>query len=167
MKNENAARIYRFSYFGDNYFYTILMDYNPWKLYYCEGFPCGAGLEEPQSLKEINSAEILEFHKSIPDVSSWLIDFFQRQNIFKWRKAKNVIPEDHMTMILDGSSIGLIYKKGKRLRNIVYEENVYPESISFPEFDALIELIDHLDTIRIEQCGGEPSMAGAYFQSEE
>ncbi len=150
MKLNNVMRIYRQSYFGDNYFYTILMDYSLWKVCYSGEFNLAQNYTEPESLENIVEAELMKLHNAISEIDSWIEAFFRHEDVSKWRKAEDVIPKEKMKMIHNGSSIGLIWKKGSTIKEFVYEENVYPESIPFPEFKKLQNLIDHLYGLRMK-----------------
>lgn len=150
MKLDNVMRIYRHSYFGNNYFYTILMDYSPWKICYSRELILNEKYMNPGSIGKIKKSELLKLHNAVSEIDSWIIEFFRTEDVLKWRKAVDVIPQQKMNLVDDGSTIGLIWKSGRTLKEISYQEGVYPGSIPFPEFRKLESLIDHLDGLSLK-----------------
>ncbi len=150
MKLESLIRIYRHSYFGDSFFCTILMDYRPWKVCYSGELIRNQDYMDPKSLENVKEDNLLQLHNAVSEIDPSIYQFFHHEDILSWRRAEDVIPEYETKVIADGILFGLIWKKDNILKNIVYQEDSYPESISFPEYKKLESLINHMDGLRMK-----------------
>jgi len=150
MKIQSVIRIYRHSDVGDSFFCTILMDYRPWKVCYSGELIRNQDYMDPKSLENIKEGNLLQLHNAVSEIDPWLDKFFNYEDILSWRRAEDVIPEYEKKISAEGVRFGLIWKEENNLKEIVYQEVAYPESISFPEYKKLESLINHLDKIRVK-----------------
>lgn len=155
MKFENVLRIYHHSYNGTCYFYTILKDYSPWRLYYHGIYPM-TFFGEPGSLQYIDTDEFLCRHRPMGEATPELERFFRDHDIATWRSEDEIFTEPLEQMLLDGITIGLISKAGNKIKEVSFSEGIYPESVPVPEAHELIELLDLLDALRIKSGDSYP-----------
>lgn len=145
MKLDNVARVFRYTSMDmKNIFFTILMDYSPWRIYCGHEFSAPSP-SDPASLRRLKSTDFNEMHFQLPNDDGFLESLFDRFDVKSWRRAEDVFTKEELPIIMDGSSISFFHKRGSKINEINFTEQCFPTHKPFPEFVALTALLAYLE----------------------